>query len=48
MITSARQNSLSAQNVVEGDPAVSAKLLQTMPGDPAMSLKSLKKMVARV
>ena len=42
MITSARQNSLSAQNAVEGDPAVSVKLLQTMPWDPAMPQKCKK------
>ena len=42
MITSARQNSLSAQNAVEGDPVMSAKLLQMMPCDLAMPQKSKK------
>ena len=44
MITSARQKvSKCTKIVVQGDPAVSAKLLQTMPCDPVMVLKSLKK-----
>ena len=48
MITSARQKeSKCTKRGREGDPAVSAKLLQTMPCDPAMPQKS-KKMVARV